>query len=1105
MRGSQNANPDAGPPEGTPSSGGPEATPQPTRRLPGVPRRGSPIGRLDRYVLLRQLGAGGFGAVYRARDEVADIEVALKLLPSFVSQNPDELASVRENFKLVAKLRHPHIANVLHLHEVEYVDSVAESALGVSPGDHLIVMDYVPGTTVLAWRRQFAKGRAPVDEALAVAMQVAEGLDYAHSRRIVHRDIKPGNVMITPDGEVRILDFGLAAQIRASMSQITHTAEVSGTPAYMSPEQWAGRPQGPASDQYGLAVLFYEMVAGAVPFASTFESNNPEIMFQTVRSEMPQPVPGLTRAQNRALLRALSKDPRDRFASCADFVSALGGRQWRRRLANAHPRVSHPPDRLTSEARPAAAWQIVLRTVLYLGLLAVSMLAGALAVQRVRAWQREQRESARTQQDADFRRSRIAKLLDAARAALAEKAPEKAGAAVDRALAMDPENTDAKALQRDVILAVSLAEVIPARSEAEMKWKRAQAFERGEGFGEVIDRNLAVLAAANMLYEAKEYSQALDRYRQLIAEFERVQKLDAVRQSARRDKESAAAARVRTTQAGADETAAELVAGAVNLAESAQRAFDGGEFAEASKLWITACAEFAKAEASAKGTQAIEAARQRYDAEAAKIAPDLLQAYGAEEWAKVKLAMDEATHLAIEGNWDEAVKKWNQARLGLVAAHVQALERKAKAAGPVAPDSPEGAALAAARAAQAVAKAEVAKVGNDWDSVLLFSQEALTHDAESERARRLFAEAQAALRVKTTIVAVVGDKEITGARVLINDEPLLAATPTTVDMEKGREYRVAVKYEPTAGDQRFLPAQTTFMADKPGDYVLRVVLERAAFPPDLVEVAGAEYALLSGLALGGREAQARQRDAVANARLPLEARSARAGIVFRLVPAGEFVRRPVPGAGAAVEAQAERKVRVSRHLYVSRSEITVSHWQAVMSPGSTPPAGEEGELPKAGVTWEEADAFCRSLCLVEGVPAGSYRLPTEAEWEYSCRAGTQTPYYTGETEGDLRAAAWYGASGGAPHPARRLLPNAWGLCDTLGNAWEWCADWSAALPLADLTDYAGPENGTERILRGGGWNSPFAETRADVRSALNPATTLPDVGFRIVRALPPAP
>ncbi|NLE56490.1 MAG: serine/threonine protein kinase, partial [Lentisphaerae bacterium] len=335
--------------------------------LPGAD--GPVLGRVDRYVLRRRLGAGGFGVVYLADDTVAQIPVALKTLPGQIANNPGELERMRENFALVQKLAHPHIASLKYLHRIDVVDAAAKDALRVLSGDYLLVMEYVAGSTLSDWRCLFPGRKVPLAESLRLCSQIASALDYAHAEKIVHRDIKPANIMVLggldADAQVKVLDFGLAAEIRSSMSRVSQEkGSSSGTPPYMSPEQWLGQRQGAASDQYSLAVLFYELISGDVPFASAFAIDDWNVKFNAATRLTPQPLEELTKRQNAALLRGLAKNPSERFASCGDFVVALGGE----RLAGARVSRSRVAQSAGGRRGGSAALRVAAALVLLMAL-----------------------------------------------------------------------------------------------------------------------------------------------------------------------------------------------------------------------------------------------------------------------------------------------------------------------------------------------------------------------------------------------------------------------------------------------------------------------------------------------------------------------------------------------------------------------------------------------------------------------------------------------------------------------------------------------------------------------------------------------------------------
>lgn len=263
---------------------------------------------LGRYVVERELGQGGMGMVYGCFDKTGGVKVAVKCLPPELGHNSVEMEEVRENFELVVGLRHPNIAGVRTLERD-------------GRGEYYLVMDVAEGENLRAWlRRKWKAGGVSPEEAVGVLRQVASALDYAHGEKVVHRDVKPGNVMIDGRGRVKVLDFGLAAQIRTSMSRASHVYRgTSGTGPYMAPEQWRGRRQDGKTDQYALGVMAYEMLAGHLPF----ENDEVSVLREVVLKEEPEDIPGVPEGAMAAIRRALSKSAEERFGSCGAFVEAL--------------------------------------------------------------------------------------------------------------------------------------------------------------------------------------------------------------------------------------------------------------------------------------------------------------------------------------------------------------------------------------------------------------------------------------------------------------------------------------------------------------------------------------------------------------------------------------------------------------------------------------------------------------------------------------------------------------------------------------------------------------------------------------------------------------
>jgi serine/threonine protein kinase len=285
---------------------------------------------------------------------------------------------------------------------------------------------------------------------------------------------------------------------------------------------------------------------------------------------------------------------------------------------------------------------------------------------------------------------------------------------------------------------------------------------------------------------------------------------------------------------------------------------------------------------------------------------------------------------------------------------------------------------------------------------------------------------------------------------------------------------------------------------------------RPVLPVDLIEVSDAKYALLDGLARGGREAQERQRRAVAEFGFPLEVKTAKTGIVFRLIPPGSFVMGSPPEEVDRSADETQHQVMLTKPFYCGKFEVTQGQWEAVMGSNPSKLKNVGRDAPVEQVSWKDCQLFVTRLCQMEGVTNGMYRLLTEAEWEYACRAGNASRYCSGDSGSHLAAHAWYGDnSGGQTHPTGQKKPNGWGLYDMHGNVREWCQDWYGAYPGGPVRDPLGPRVGDARVgwgcgrvIRGGGWHCIAMYCRSGGRSMEIPGYRGINVGLRLARTMP---
>jgi len=282
---------------------------------------------------------------------------------------------------------------------------------------------------------------------------------------------------------------------------------------------------------------------------------------------------------------------------------------------------------------------------------------------------------------------------------------------------------------------------------------------------------------------------------------------------------------------------------------------------------------------------------------------------------------------------------------------------------------------------------------------------------------------------------------------------------------------------------------------------------------DLVDVNDAPYPPWDGLAPGSHEAQERQRQAVQELGLPLEVQSRKTGIAFRLVPAGKFTMGSPSSELERDGDEIQHEVMLTQAFYCAKFEVTRAQWEQIKGRAPFDMKNSGQDAPVVSVSWNECQDFLKKLCQMEQVPEGTYRMLTEAEWEYACRAGTQTPFCYGNdldsTLANFNGNYPYGSGGkgefrNKPVQVGSFQPNAWGLCDMHGNTAEWCEDWFGEYSGGAVVDPPGPASGDKRIARGGSWTHPGRLCRSAGRIPWYPAGSM-TIGLRVARTLPSRP
>src|SRR6266851_3897795 len=333
------------------------APPSPTTPMPPPAEPAPPVAterRIGKYIIKRELGRGGMGAVYLAEQPGLGREVAIKELILSAVADPTALKRFMQEAQVMARTSHP---NLVQVHDLEQMGDA-----------NYIVLEFVRGKSL---RDRINQGNLPLPQTFAVMHGVLQALDYAHKHAIVHRDMKPENVLMSEEGDVKVADFGIArlTDDSGAGSTATKTGTTVGTPQYMSPEQVASSKVDGRSDLYSAGIMFYELIVGQPPFTAS-EADGPFTLMAKHVQAPPKPPsvhkPGLDPQLEEVILKSLSKRPEDRYQNGQEFDAAVSGVAdrlcpgWQRSLdpgadlSKMVPRTSTlPPGTITAGTPPA--------------------------------------------------------------------------------------------------------------------------------------------------------------------------------------------------------------------------------------------------------------------------------------------------------------------------------------------------------------------------------------------------------------------------------------------------------------------------------------------------------------------------------------------------------------------------------------------------------------------------------------------------------------------------------------------------------------------------------------------------------------------------------
>ena len=953
----------------------------------------------NRYKVLAELGQGGMGVVYKCFDEDAGIEVALKALPPELSHNTLEMEDIKENFQLVHNLHHPNIAAYNNL-EKDHTN-----------GNYYLIMECCEGEDLRRWiKRKHREQDLTVADILPILKQIAKALDYAHSMKIIHRDIKPGNIMIDAAGNIKVLDFGLAAQIHTSMTRVSMAYHgTSGTGPYMAPEQWRGKKQNAAADQYALAVMTYQLLSGDLPF----ESPDAAVLQQAVLTQTADEIPNIPKYMNKAIQRAMSKEPEERFVSCADFVAALEGKKVKGAKSSGRG---------------------IFRKVAAFFLLLVILAGGA----GYYYYDKQQKEQARIEaEEAKRIQVEAEKQRQLAEAKRKQEEEEK-----QRQLAEAKRKQDEAEKQRQ------LAEAKRRQDEAE-KQRQIEEAKRRQDEAEK-QRQLA---------EAKRKQDEAEKQRQL-AEAKRRQ--DEAEQKKRKDEERALAgfiqetyrlqARVLNKKANIDSLSCDRGQTFGKYLDALKEKLAAGELAMKNNDVRSANSSFKNAEAAADWIIKNVPLRQQVQQLQKQVVEQKEKADKFNSSRLAFVAYRDAENLASSGNRDYESGKFASAENSLRSA-ISGYEKAYTEARKLTVDD-------------LISSARTAGNGRNWERMQKQAEAALEIDSGNTDAQQLKTEAEKHLKPTLNIIATVDGVRVPATVKFGNTE--LDTMKTLHSFTENADYKATLSYR--SGEDEYV-GEIRFNCNWRGPKNMNVTLEKVEFN-GVVEYNGMRLEMVK-------------------------------------ITAGTFMMGSPSSESGRYNDEKQHPVTLTKDYWLGKYEVTQAQWRAVM--GNNPSYFKGDNRPVAQIFWNEAKRFCDKLNerYAGKLPRGyKFDLPTEAQWEYACRAGTTTAYSYGDSSDTdkMNYNGNYPCGPGAPKGEYRQetvdvgslgYKNAWGLYDMHGNVYEWCRDWYGGYSDGAVTDPVGPGTGEARVFRGGSWGDYAKLCRSALRNYNSRGDRDSYLGFRL--------
>ena len=1064
-----------------------------------------------RYRVVCELGRGGMGVVYLAEDaELRDEQVALKMVHPALLANPEARGRFADEVLISQKLTH---SSIVRVHDIKRWE-----------GFRFFTMEYVKGQSLAGWLERRKEQKPPFNpkEVLSIMAPLLDALSYAHQYTI-HRDVKPENIMVTgefPEVRIKVLDFGIAKTLSAT--RFTHTAQALGTAYYMAPEQLRGKEIDHRADLFSVGMIIYEMLMGEVAVGIP---------------ELPSRVyPELPVEMDEIVGRLLKRDPNDRYPDALAVKKALADAVVFYEIAL--------EERLKEEERRRRHEEIG------------ELLEKGQSLFRARKWS-----------EAEETFNRILK-LDANHKAARTRAKDVREKETTRLNLLKQAQTaeDAGSLDKAISL---LNKLIPLSQEEESLKNKKISLEQALKEQKEAQKQSEIAALtkkADALLEALRWSEASESLKRILTLDTEDEKARALLKEAQQKKGDLAGhlEALRAAEAAGNlETAIVLVSKAIPL--SSER-----ESLKKKEVLLNQKLEKRKKDKEKK--KLLSEAKRSFNAcrwpETEEILSRLLALDPGDKQAialldktrenrkKLQELLDDIDRAEKLGALDKAILLLDEAMSR--SPYRKSLEQKRSSLQEELDEKRK--AEKEAKIAALMKDSEFALESRKWPEAEELFRRLLALNPDHDQAKVLLQEAREtderlkSLLKKMDAAEKRGDYETAIAAIetavhLSDEEKVLEEKKARLkealekrqqeEIEKQRKADEERRKREEAEEEKKKQEEAKKEAlRKKGEAARRAEIEqeesrkrgekRKERQKKLSKFFGMLVCLCLMALIGHpiyqhweKKIQQQEEKKTRENKYVGPSFTNDLGMKFVYIKPGNFIMGSPSGEPGRAGDEKQHRVTLTRGFYLQTTEVTQGQWKAVMGSNPSHFTSCGDDCPVEKVSWDDCQKFIQKLNRMQN--DHQYRLPTEAEWEYACRAGTTTPFSFGRClstdqanyRGDFPL---NGCSKGKDRkktlPVGSLSPNAWGLYDMHGNVGEWCQDWYGDYPLGSLTDPVGSSwwewwdrifrvsgwrTSSYRVSRGGSWSNGAGYCRSAYRFRGRPGNRDYYLGFRLAR------